>query len=113
MGVSIEKQDNAIRADYLRQVPARVRFISAEPLLEPVTLNLDGIHWVIAGGESQPGCRPMDIQWAQDIRDQCLESGVAYFLKQLGGFPNERGQLIDFPSDLRIREWPKQEFDLT
>jgi protein gp37 len=106
MGVSIENQQYATRADYLRQVPATVRFISAEPLLDSLTLNLEGIHWVIVGGESQVDCRPMDIQWARALRDQCREAGIAYFLKQLGGHPNERGQLSDFPVDLRIREWP-------
>jgi protein gp37 len=106
MGVSIENQNYATRADCLRQVPAAVRFISAEPLIGPLLLNVDDIHWVIVGGESQLGCRPMDIAWARAIRDQCREAGVAYFLKQLGGHPNERGLLSDFPVDLRIREWP-------
>jgi len=104
--VSIENQNYAARADFLRQVPAAVRFISAEPLIGPLELDLHNIHWVIVGGESQLGCRAMDIQWARAIRDQCREVGVAYFLKQLGGHPNERGQLTDFPIDLQIREWP-------
>jgi len=106
IGVSIENQNYAARADFLRQVPAAVRFISAEPLIGPLELDLHNIHWVIVGGESQLGCRAMDIQWARAIRDQCREVGVAYFLKQLGGHPNERGQLTDFPIDLQIREWP-------
>jgi protein gp37 len=107
MGVSIENQAYAFRSDYLRRVPASVRFISAEPLLGPLELDLTDIHWVIAGGESQPGCRPMDIEWARRIRDQCCASGVAFFLKQLGGHPDKRERLDQFPADLRIQEWPE------
>jgi protein gp37 len=80
------------RIDYLRRVPAAVRFISAEPLLERLpTLNLAGVHWLIAGGESQPGCRPADILWFRELRDQCRAAGVHFFLKQLGGHPSKRG----------------------
>jgi protein gp37 len=110
IGVSIENQAYALRADYLRQVPAVVRFVSAEPLLGPLTIDLSsGIHWVIVGGESGPRCRPFDPNWARSIRDQCKVAGVAYFLKQLGGYPDKRHQLSDFPADLRIREWPRGE----
>jgi protein gp37 len=92
MGVSVESKAFAWRIDYLRRVPARVRFISAEPLLEALpNLRLDGIHWLIAGGESQVGCRPAENAWLRDLREQCGRSGVAFFLKQLGGHPSKRG----------------------
>jgi protein gp37 len=92
MGVSVESPEYAWRIDYLRDVPATVRFVSAEPLLSALpTLNLSDIHWLIAGGESQAGCRRADLGWFRDLRDQCLHSGVAFFLKQLGGHPSKRG----------------------
>jgi protein gp37 len=92
MGVSIESDTYTWRADYLRRVPAAVRFISAEPLLGSLdTLHLDGIHWLIAGGESQPGARAADLSWFRTLRDRCLGAGVAFFLKQLGGHPSKRG----------------------
>ena len=61
-----------------------MRFLSCEPLLGPLDLDLDGIHWVIAGGESGPGARPMRPEWAQSVRDQCLAAGVPFFFKQWG-----------------------------
>ena len=86
MGVSIENRRWVERADYLRRVPAAVRFISAEPLLGPLTgLNLDGIDWLIAGGESGRGHRAMQPEWARDLRDRCEAEGVAFFFKQWGG----------------------------
>ncbi len=92
IGVSVESPSYVWRIDYLRRVSAAVRFISAEPLLERLPdLNLAGIHWLIAGGESQAGCRPADPLWFRDLRDQCRASGVAFFLKQLGGHPSKRG----------------------
>jgi protein gp37 len=92
MGVSVESPAYAWRIDYLRRVPAAIRFVSAEPLLAPLpNLELTGIHWLIAGGESQSGCRAADIAWFRDLRDQCLTAGVAFFLKQLGGHPSKRG----------------------
>lgn len=92
MGVSVESPDFAWRIDYLRRVPAAVRFISAEPLLAALPgLDLTGISWLIAGGESQAGARPADESWFRDLRDQCARAGVAYFLKQLGGHPSKRG----------------------
>ncbi len=77
----------------LREIPARVRFLSCEPLLAAID-SLDvllGIHWCIVGGESGPKCRPMDDEWARWLRDLCRSVGTAFFLKQLGGFPNKRG----------------------
>jgi protein gp37 len=92
MGVSVESAKFTWRIDFLRRVPAAVRFISAEPLLAPLpALNLAGIQWLIAGGESQSGCRPADVDWFRDLRDQCEAAGVAFFLKQLGGHPSKRG----------------------
>lgn len=92
MGVSIESLSFQWRIDFLRRVPAAVRFISAEPLLAALpNLNLSGIDWLIAGGESQAGCRAADLEWFRDLRDQCERAGVAFFLKQLGGHPSKRG----------------------
>jgi protein gp37 len=92
VGVSVESPAYVWRIEYLRRVEAAVRFVSAEPLLAPLPrLNLHGIHWLIAGGESQAGCRPADPRWFGDLRDQCRVSGVAFFLKQLGGHPSKRG----------------------
>lgn len=84
MGVSVENQHWTTRVDELRQIPASVRFLSCEPLLGPLTLKLDGIHWVIVGGESGTRARPMRGDWAADIRDQCAAAGVAFFFKQWG-----------------------------
>jgi len=92
VGVSVESPAYRWRIDFLRRVPAAIRFISAEPLLEPLPdLDLRHIHWLIAGGESQSGCRPAQLSWFRDLRDQCRRSGVAFFLKQLGGHPSKRG----------------------
>jgi protein gp37 len=109
MGVSIESAEYLWRADYLRRVPAHVRFLSIEPLLGPLEgLNLDGIHWVIVGGESGPGARPMNIQWVRAIRDQCIAAGVPFFFKQWGGTNKKKaGRVVDgltwddFPSGQR------------
>jgi protein gp37 len=92
IGVSVETPKYCWRIDYLRRTEAAVRFISAEPLLAALpNLNLMGIHWLIAGGESQAGARPADIAWFEDLRDQCHRAGVVFFLKQLGGHPSKRG----------------------
>ena len=86
MGVSIENRRFVHRADALREVPAAVRFISAEPLLGPLEgIDLDDIHWLIAGGESGPGHRRVDEAWLVELRDRCGEEGVAFFFKQWGG----------------------------
>ena len=85
-GVTVETADYLERIDHLRQTPAAVKFLSLEPLLGPIPdINLEGIDWVIAGGESGPGARPMDPKWVIDIRDQCLAAGVPFFFKQWGG----------------------------
>lgn len=101
MGVSIEDDEHATRADDLRRVPAAVRFLSCEPLLGPLpSLTLDGIDWVIAGGESGPRHRPMDPQWVIDIRDLCEESDVSFFFKQWGGRTPKAGG-----RELQGRHW--------
>jgi protein gp37 len=85
-GVTVEHQDYVDRIDHLRATPAAVKFLSLEPLLGPLpNLNLNGIHWVIVGGESGPGARPISPSWVRDIRDQCVEAGVDFFFKQWGG----------------------------
>ena len=93
MGVSVESQHWTSRIDHLRETPAAVKFLSCEPLLGPLDLELDGIDWVIVGGESGPGARPMQPAWARGIRDQCAEAGTPFFFKQWGAH-NERGQRV-------------------
>jgi protein gp37 len=86
VGVSVEHAATMSRIEHLRQVPAAVRFLSCEPLIGPLDgLNLTGIDWVIAGGESGPDYRPLDPAWVTDIRDACVTAGVAFFFKQWGG----------------------------
>ncbi len=100
-GVSVENQYWADRRiPLLRQVPATVRFLSCEPLLKPLELELTGLQWVIVGGESGHKARPMEESWAVDIRDQCQQAGVAFFFKQWGGRTSKAGgrMLLD-------REW--------
>jgi protein gp37 len=92
MGVSVETKAFEWRIDYLRKVPAAIRFLSAEPLLGSLAgINLEGIDWVIGGGESQPGCRPTELDWFRELRDACRDQRIAFFLKQLGGHPSKRG----------------------
>lgn len=93
LGVSVESQAEVFRVRQLTDTPAAVRFISAEPLLGPldVTEYLTGIAWLIAGGESGPAHRPCDPEWLRWLRDQCEDYLVAFFLKQLGGWPDKRG----------------------
>lgn len=92
LGASVESMAVAHRVDSLRQIPAAVRFISAEPLLGSLdTLDLAGIDWVIGGGESGPGFRPVKLQWARGLRDLCQRDGVAFFWKQWGGRTSKSG----------------------
>jgi len=96
MGTSVESQPFVGRVDLLRQIPAKTRFLSCEPLLGPLDLNLKGIHWVIVGGESGPGARPMRPEWVREIRDQALGHGTEFFFKQWGGVRKwETGRLLD------------------
>ena len=95
-GVSVENRQTLYRIDPLRECAAKVRFLSLEPLLEPLgEIDLTGIHWVIVGGESGKGFRPMDHAWARDIRDQCVEKGVAFFFKQSAAYRTEMGTELE------------------
>ena len=97
MGVSVESQDYVDRIDMLRDTDAQVKFLSLEPLLGPLPgLDLQGIDWVIVGGESGPGARPINPDWAREIRDQCIDAGVAFHFKQWGGvFKKRHGRELD------------------
>ena len=114
LGTSIESDKYARRADELRIAPAAVRFLSLEPLLGPLpSLDLTGIDWVIVGGESGPGARPMQLDWARALVQQCWAAGVAPFVKQLGsrwarahGSDPKGGDWLTWPRDLRVREFP-------
>jgi protein gp37 len=100
-GVSVEDAKRKSRVRHLREAPAGVRFLSIEPLIDSVgTLDLDGINWVIVGGESGPGAREMKAEWVREVRDQCLAQRVAFFFKQWGGLrPKSGGRTLDG------REW--------
>lgn len=107
VGVSVETVAYTWRVDYLRRVPAAVRFVSAEPLLGSLAImNLDGIDWVIAGGESQAGARPADLVWFRELRDACRRRKIAFFLKQLGGHPHKRGGDEALLDGRVWRQWP-------
>jgi protein gp37 len=93
MGVSVENQRWTSRIDGLRRVPSRIRFLSCEPLLGALKLDLRDIHWVIVGGESGQRARRMKPEWARGIRDQCLKEGVPFFFKQWGAF-DEAGRRL-------------------
>jgi protein gp37 len=97
VGVSVESRSYLGRINCLRKVPARVRFISFEPLRQRLgEIDLTAIDWVIVGGESGPGARPMEPSWVVEIRDQCLEAGVPFFFKQWGGVNKKKaGRLLD------------------
>jgi protein gp37 len=97
IGVSVENSSVLSRVDDLRQVPAAVRFLSCEPMLGPLhNVDLRGIGWVIAGGESGPNYRPMHLEWARDLRDVCKDAGVPFFFKQWGGrTPKAAGRELD------------------
>lgn len=107
LGVSVENQAAADeRIPLVLQTPAAKRFLSCEPLLGPINLNhVRYIDWVICGGESGPGARPMDREWARSLRDQCKAAGVAFFMKQMGSIygPN-KGH--DIPPELSVKEFP-------
>ena len=96
IGATVENQEAAFRVDQLRQVPAEVRFLSCEPLLGGVDLDLAGIHWVIAGGESGPGFRPMKPDWVKSVHEQGRQADVPFFFKQWGGrTPKARGRELE------------------
>jgi protein gp37 len=101
LGVSVEDGKRKSRVKHLQETPATTRFLSVEPLIGPVgTLDLFGIDWVIVGGESGPGFREMEKEWAREVRDQCKKANVAFFFKQWGGVrPKSGGRKLDG------REW--------
>ncbi|WP_338287145.1 DUF5131 family protein [Luteolibacter sp. LG18] len=107
----------AVHVKYLREIPAKIRGLSVEPLWGPVELDLRGIDWVIVGGESGPYAKEFHLEWARALRDQCRREGKAFFLKQLGRRPVDGGSSLslkdphggdwsEWPEDLRIREMP-------
>ena len=114
MGVTVENQRTFDRIYYLRHIPAVVRFVSFEPLLERVRGSLESIHWVIVGGESGFKARPFELEWAREIRDVCKVNKIPFFFKQTGQFwmnqnhgLQNKGNSFEFiPEDLRIREYP-------
>jgi protein gp37 len=97
MGVSVENSDYINRVHYLRQTHAQTKFLSCEPLLGALpNLPLKEIQWVIVGGESGPGARPIEREWVTDIRDQCLQASVPFFFKQWGGTRKKKaGRLLE------------------
>ena len=97
MGTSVENSEYQSRSKVLAKVPAKVRFLSVEPLLGPVPkLPLRGIHWVIVGGESGPGARPLKAEWVKQIRDRCKAGNVPFFFKQWGGVQKKStGRVLD------------------
>jgi protein gp37 len=109
LGTSVENASYVGRIDVLRSVPARIRFVSFEPLIGPVgSVNLDGIHWVIVGGESGPGARAIDREWVETIQTACRDQKVAFFFKQWGGTrKRQTGRLLngrtwdEYPTDAR------------
>ncbi len=114
-GVSVENADYTFRIDHLRRTGAAVKFLSIEPLLGPIPdLDLTGIDWVIVGGESGPGCRPMAIEWVAEIRTACEAAGVPLFFKQTGErlaramrFKSKKGgDASEWPDEWRSRGFP-------
>ena len=97
MGVSVENEDVQYRIDDLGVVPASIRFLSLEPLLGSFEhLNLKNLHWVIVGGESGPGARPMEKEWVTQIKEQCIKQNVPFFFKQWGGINKKKnGRLLE------------------
>ncbi len=105
-GATIEKASYLNRLDHLKKVPAKVRFVSFEPLLAPIgNIDFEGIHWAIVGGESGKNARPMTLDWARDIREQCRKAWIPFFFKQVGGKDRAKGgNLLDG------REWKEFPF---
>lgn len=97
------------RMAHLIQVPATTRWVSYEPALGAINISLwaHWIDWIIVGGESGAGARPMELSWAKSLLAQCRKHGIPYFMKQLGGFPDKRKAIEAFPTDLRVRDFPQ------
>lgn len=96
-GVTVEDRDNLYRMDHLRNIPASIKFVSFEPLIGSIgQVNLEGIDWVIVGGESGPKCRPILKEWVREIREQCINSNTPFFFKQWGGInKHKNGSILD------------------
>lgn len=112
LGVSVEDQQTFDqRVVRLLTTAAAIRFVSYEPALSAVDFKLDctlpKLDWIIAGGESGPKARPSELSWFQSARQQCLDTKTAFWMKQLGGHPNPRAELADFPEDLRCQQFPR------
>jgi protein gp37 len=114
---SVTSEKTVVRVEHLRKVRCKFHGLSVEPLWSPVELPLDGIDWVIVGGESGAGAKPFELKWARDIIRQCRRADVAPFVKQLGACPRDGGHEIDlrdshggdwdeWPEELRVREFP-------
>jgi len=108
LGTSVEDGARKSRIRHMQQMSATIRFLSVEPLIAPLgKVDLRGISWVIVGGESGPGARPMDPAWVREVRDQCMSAGIAFFFKQWGGLrPKSGGRELDG------REWSQLPFEL-
>ncbi len=119
-GVSVENAEYTFRIDHLRRTPAHIKFLSIEPLLGPIPeLNLSGIDWVIVGGESGGNCRGMELEWVLGVRSACESQGVPLFVKQTGEKLARRlklkskkgGDQTEWPTELRVRQFPLQMVD--
>ncbi len=109
MGVSVETKDYIYRIDDLRKTGAKIRFLSVEPLLGPLPkMNLKGINWVIVGGESGPGARPLEREWVTGVHDQCLKAKVPFFFKQWGGVQKKKAGRV-----LEGRTWDEMPVDIS
>jgi protein gp37 len=115
MGVSVESDRYSFRVDHLRKVPAAVRFISAEPLLGSLSsLDLRDINWLIAGGESGHGARPMHPDWVRELRDKCANNDVAFFFKQWGAWaPDQSDHAVRVTIHGQVVKEPSAEIELT
>ena len=115
---SVLNQDMAVHVKHLKRIPAEVRGLSVEPLWEEVEVDLDGVDWIIVGGETGPHAKPFQLSWARALRDRCESEGKAFFMKQLGKSPHEGelalklsdkhgGHWNEWPDDLHVRQVPK------
>jgi protein gp37 len=106
VGTTVENRKTLKRIDHLRMVPANIKYLSVEPLLEDLgEINLDGIDLTIVGGESGRGARPMKASWVKKIRHQCKEAGVAFFFKQWGTHPESNPLAKKTPDGMKVSDW--------
>jgi protein gp37 len=112
VGVSVETEEQIDRISFLKTIPAAVRFVSFEPLLGPISnINLGGIDWIIAGGESGVHAREMDTKWALGIRDQCIKWNIPFFFKQYGGKRDKKGGMSATLDGVAWKEFPIPKLD--